>query len=153
MHYFGTFFFFDFFIYFAYSNGVLNWTIDLIEPIYFVRVSAQGDFAVEDCFKMKEDFLLQDYWKPGMNILIDYRKTVFSNINLDILRKIGGFHESKNKQIGNGRMAFLMKSPRDFGFARQYEMITEGRVLSNVRVFLDEDECLQWLTSDRMSAQ
>lgn len=130
----------------------MNWTTTLIEPAHYVRVATQGSFAVEDCFRMKEDFLSREYWKPGMNVLIDYRETSFSNITLDVLRLVGAYHESKNELIGSGRMAFLMRSPRDFGFARQYEMITEGKVSSLVCVFLDEDKALAWLTSDAMSA-
>jgi hypothetical protein len=101
---------------------------------------------------MKDDFLSREFWKPGMNVLIDYRETIFSNLTLDVLRLIGANHEAKNELIGNGRMAFVMKSPRDFGFARQYEMITEGKVLSQVCVFLDVDKAIAWLTSDAMSA-
>jgi len=131
---------------------VLNWTISLIEPAHYVRVSTQGDFAMEDCIRMKKEYLALDYWKPGMNILIDYRQATFSNLTLDILRMIGEFHESKNEEIGGGRMAFLMGTPRDFGFARQYEMITEGKVLSEVCVFLEEEKALRWLRHDAMSA-
>ena len=131
---------------------VLNWTISLIAPERYLKVTAHGDFVMEDCIRMKEDFIARDFWKPGMNVLIDYRETAFPNLNLDILREIGKFHESKNEEIGGGRMAFLMKSPRDFGFARQYEMITEDKVLSEVCVFLEEGKALRWLLRDAMSA-
>jgi hypothetical protein len=127
--------------------NILNWTIELNEPAHFVNVTAQGDFTLEDYFELKKDFISQDYWHPGMNVQIDYRQTIFTNLNLNILRKMGDFHKSKNEQIGNGRMVLLMKSPRDFGLARQYEMVTDGKVLSKVRVFLDENEALEWLTA------
>lgn len=125
--------------------NILNWTIELIEPAHFVKVTAEGNFTLEDCLGMKEDFLSRDYWEPGMNVLIDYRQTAFVNIKLDALRAAGIFHEENNEQIGNGKMAFLMKSPHDFGLARQYEMITEGEVLSHVHVFLKEENALKWL--------
>lgn len=128
------------------------WNITLIEPAHYIKVTTLGDFAIEDCIKMKEDFLSREYWEPGMNILLDYREAVFFNMSLDSIRLIGDFHESKNDQIGGGRMALLMRSPRDFGFARQYEMVTEGRVLSQIFVFLDEDKALEWITAGAMSA-
>jgi len=126
----------------------LKWSFSSIEGQNFVRVSSQGDFSIEDCVKIKEELLTKDFWKAGLNILYDYRRTTFeSSLTLDALRELGNFHESKNELIGDGRMAFLMKSPRDFGLARQYEMVTEGRVLSQIRVFLNEDKAIEWLTS------
>ncbi len=127
------------------------WTIELNETASFVKVIAQGDFTIENCFEIKQDFISRDFWYPGMNILIDYRQTTFTNLSLDHLRQIGEFHKTVNEQIGNGRMAFLMKSPRDFGFARQYEMISDGKVLSEVCVFLDENKALEWLTETSIS--
>jgi len=124
----------------------LIWTIELIKPAHFVKVTAQGDFTLADCRAMKEDILARDYWQPSMNVLIDYRGTSFTNLNLDVLREVGAFHQTVNEQLGSGRMALLMRSPHDFGLARQYEMITEGKVLSHIRVFLDENKALEWLT-------
>ena len=54
----------------------------------------------------------------------------------------------------------LAESPRPqvfflagaFGLARQYEMITEGKVLSHVHVFQDENAALEWLNSSSMNA-
>lgn len=125
----------------------MNWSFSSIEGQNHLKVSIQGDFTLEDCVKIKEDFLSKDFWKPGLNILYDYRQTNFdNNLTLDDLRDLGIFHESKNELIGSGRMAFLMKSPRDFGLARQYEMITEGKVLSEIRVFLNEEKAIEWVT-------
>lgn len=83
-----------------------------------------------------------------MNVLIDYREVIFSGLTLDDLRELGKFHESQNEEIGNGRMVLLMKSPRDFGYARQYEMLNESRVSSKMRVFLEEDKAIEWLSSE-----
>lgn len=96
---------------------------------------------------IKNDFLAQPFWVPGNHVLYDYRETDFNNINLEQLRQMAAFHEANSVGIGGGRMAFLMGSPRDFGFARQYEMITEGKVLSEVRVFQEETQALEWLAS------
>lgn len=80
-----------------------------------------------------------------MNLLYDYRETDFSTITLEAMRAIVTFHELNSEAIGDGRMAFLMGTPRDFGFARQYEMVSEGRVKSRVRVFLDEEKAKKWV--------
>ncbi|MBS1797776.1 MAG: hypothetical protein JSS81_28400 [Acidobacteria bacterium] len=125
----------------------MNWNVTYIENENYVKVTAEGAFTLEGCIGMKEDFLARDFWRPGMNILIDYRLTTFSNLKLDVLRAASAFHEKVGKQIGNGRMAFLMKSLHDFGLARQYQIITEDLVPSQLYVFLDEDKAVQWLTN------
>ena len=129
----------------------MNWTIEVNNACHFVRVTAQGDFTVIECVGIKEDVISLDCWHPEMNVLIDYREVSFNNLNINALRTIGTFHQSKNEQFGTGKMALLMKSPRDFGFARQYEMITEDKVSSQVHVFLDENRALAWLDASSVA--
>ena len=125
----------------------MDWKVEYEPSANFVRATCVGDFTVEDCIGVKKDFLSREFWRPGMNILIDYRETRFNNLGLDDLRRAGDFHIFKSEEIGPGKLAFLMNSVRDYGLARQYELITEEKVNSKMMVFSDEREALEWLQS------
>ena len=125
----------------------MNWTIKLNKTAQFINTTAQGEFTLRDCRAMRKDLLSRHYWRPGMNILIDFRRASFTNMKLDILRAAAESHKLCNPRIGNGKIALLMRSPHDFGLARQYEMVSEGKILSQIYVFLDEHRAHEWLTS------
>lgn len=123
----------------------MHWSIDYDQTSGFIRVTCEGDFTVDDCISLKKDYLARDFWRPGMDILIDYRKTKFNNVGLESIRRIGDFHISQKDLIGGGKQALLMRTARDFGLARQYELITEADVPTKIMVFQDESEALGWL--------
>lgn len=123
----------------------MDWELELNQDKTTFNIKAAGTFVTDDCIAIKLGFLAHPEWRPGINLFYDYRDTDFSTITLEALRGIVAFHESNSELIGDGRMAFLMGTPRDFGFARQYEMVSEGRVQSRVRVFLDEEKARNWI--------
>jgi hypothetical protein len=125
----------------------MNWTIDYDQEWALVTVSCEGDFTVEDCIGFKKDFMSREYWHPGINVLIDYRKTNFHNLKLPDLERAAAFHIAKNDAIGSGKMAFLMNTLTHFGLARQYELLTENAVYSEVMVFQDEAKAREWLST------
>ena len=130
----------------------MNWTVELIESLNFVKITIWGDFNVEDSLKIIKDFISRDFWEPGMKTMFDCRRIIFYNLALGVLREIGEFYALQNERIGDGKMALLMGSPRDFGIARQFEMLTEGKILSQVHVFLNETEAVSWLTAEPAAA-
>lgn len=126
----------------------MDWKIEHEPSLDFVWVVCEGDFSAEDCGEAKKDFTTRGFWRPGMNVLFDFRATKFNNLNPGELRRAADFHSCLNEEIGNGKMALLMNSVRDFGLARQYELIAEPNVFSQIKVFGDETEAVRWLKED-----
>lgn len=125
----------------------MNWTVYKIEEQPFIKVVTGGDFNLADHLKMIEDIISRDFWRPGTDVIFDNRNLEFGSTDLSVIKGLFSNHESNDERIGNGKAAMLMKSLADFGRARQLELISEGRVSAQLRVFLDEKEAVKWLTS------
>lgn len=129
----------------ASSEAVMNWTIEHIREGRFVRVNVTGTYNIEDHIRMLEDVAAREFWKPGMNLLIDDRNLDFKSTNLEEFREAGKRRAEMDTLIGGGRTAVLVSSLTDFARARQYELITSGKVSSKMDVFKDEDDAIKWL--------
>ncbi len=82
-----------------------------------------------------------------MNVLFDDRKVEFNETTVELVKKVSEDYSAREKQIGNGKAAILMKSLTDYARGRQFELLTEKRVSSELNVFTDEDKAVNWLTS------
>ena len=123
----------------------MKWKIDYDEISGLVIVTCEGPFSAEDCIAFKKDYIAGEHWHPDRNILIDYRGATFQNVKLSDLERAALFHTEKNSEIGSGRMALLMNTLTHFGLARQYELLTEHTVNSELMVFQDEEKARRWL--------
>jgi hypothetical protein len=123
----------------------MNWTVENIESLPYIKVVTGGDFTVGEQLKMIEDITSRDFWRPGMNVLFDHRKLDFGVTDINLIRKASDNHVKNNEKIGGGKAALLMKSLPDFARGRQFELLTESKVSAKLRIFKDEDEAVQWL--------
>lgn len=125
----------------------MNWTIEYIEKLNFVKIATEDDFTVSDHLAMIEDIISQKFWKPGMDTFFDNRKLEFNETTIDLMKKVSENHKTYEAQIGNGKAAILMKSLTDYARGRQFELLTSHQVSAKVNIFMDEDKALKWLTS------
>ncbi len=125
----------------------MNWTMKLIEQTNTVRITSDGVFDADDDLELVKEIISQDYWKPGMNMLLDHRQVEFNGTDIDLLRRVSNHHKKYEAQIGAGKMALLMKNLTDFARGRQFELLTEHGMEAKISVFLDEDKTLEWLSS------
>lgn len=125
----------------------MNWTIEYIEKLNFVKIATEDDFTVSDHLAMIEDIISQKFWKPGMDAFFDNRKLEFNETTIDLMKKVSENHKRYEAQIGNGKAAILMKSLTDYARGRQFELLTSHQVSAKLNIFMDEDKALKWLTS------
>jgi hypothetical protein len=125
----------------------MNWTMKLIEQINTVRITSSGIFDADDDLRLVKDIISQNYWKPGMNMLLDHRGVEFEGTDINLVRRVSEHHKRYEAEIGAGKMALLMKSLTDFARGRQFELLTEYDMEAEIDVFLDEDKALEWLRS------
>lgn len=125
----------------------MNWTLELIKQLNTVKITSDGIFDAADDLNLIENIISQKYWKPGMNMLLDHRQTEFNGTDIDLMRRVSDHHKKYKAQIGDGKMALLMKNLTDFARGRQFELLTEHDMKGEISVFMDEDKALEWLKS------
>lgn len=94
---------------------------------------------------MPEDVAARNFRTPSTNLLIDDRRLDFQATSLEELREAGKRRAEMDALIGGGKTTVLVSSTINFVQARQYELITSGKVSTKMDIFQDEDEALGWL--------
>ena len=113
----------------------MNWTIEFIEPLQIVKVITEGEFNIEDHQRMIEDIVSSEFWHPGMHTFLDYRKLNFRKTTIPFMRKVSENYKKYEVQIGCGKFAFLMKSLADFARGRQFTLLTQHEVCTEINIF------------------
>ena len=126
----------------------MKWTIERDRADDFFRVVCSRKFSDSDCRRMLDELAFAEGWQPGANILIDYRETDFTGIQVTDLQIVLNYHKELAPVLGNGKLALLMGSVRDLELARQYESLNEKVVHAKIMVFSDERTAIDWFSSD-----
>ena len=126
----------------------MKWSIEFTKDKNYITVTLTGNFNASDHRQMIEDILSQNYWKSGMNLLIDSRVVDYSKSTLDVMRQAGANMSKFESQIGSGKAAVLMGTLFEFGKGRQFEILAEDKSPANIRIFLDESQAVQWLNEN-----
>jgi hypothetical protein len=131
------------------KDGDMNWTIQYLQDQHYARVKIEGKFNVDVHLRNIEEITVQENWKPGFNLLFDCRNADFTSSRFQDVRDLADNFIKNDLLVGDGKIAFLMKSVIDFGKGRQFEMLTDEQISANVYIFLSEEQALRWLKSER----
>lgn len=126
-------------------NPAMFWTIQYVKERNFVRVMVGGIYNVDDHMRMLEDLVTRDFWKPGMNCLLNESNITYHGTTLEQLREAGERRIKLDAAIGRSKTAVVMSTLTDYARARQYELITSGKVSAKIEIFKDEAAALKWL--------
>lgn len=129
----------------AQHNSLMFWTIEYEKGSHFVRVAAAGIYNIDDHMRMLEDLVSHNFWKPGMNLLLDESNLTYHGITLEQLREAGARRIKMDALVGAGKTAVVMNTMTDFARGRQYELITSGKVSAKIEIFKDEEKAVRWL--------
>ena len=124
-----------------------EWTIEYLHSTNMVKVVAKNTFSVQGHSKMVEEVISQDFWKSGMNLLIDDRKVEFKKTDLDLIKTVSENFSDFKEELGRGKTAILMGSLGDYVRGRQFDLLTDDKVYSDIQIFMDEEKALDWLNS------
>lgn len=89
------------------------------------------------------------YWQshdydPSLNELYDLSPVTYEDVSTEGLRKIAGVNLDLNRDGPGVKVAMYAPTDVAFGLIRMYQVFVEGSS-SEMRVFRDRDEALQWL--------
>lgn len=96
--------------------------------------------------KLGEIYSLPGF-KADMHALWDLREADLSAFTTAEVHRVKDYVKKRWGKKGVSRAALVVEGDMDYGLSRMYEMLMESETSSEVRVFRDFDEALQWVTS------
>lgn len=131
----------------------MKWTIQIAEGNDFIKVNLEGDYSVSEIPQTLTELFSRPDWKPGKSVLFDDTKLVLANTNLDEIKKSSQLYSEYAANYGDSKIAVLAGSLTDFARGRQFELLTGNKVKTNIRIFLKEEEAVNWLNSQQPKGQ
>ena len=126
----------------------MKWNIDHSNLPVYVRVTVEGQPAVEDNRAMWDEILASEHWKPGTSILYDNSRldalgTTATRITEESVR----YFIEREAEIGPTCIA-VYRGTRDIPtYSRQFQYAIRLRGSSVIiRNFADEDAAVEWLS-------
>lgn len=130
----------------------MRWTLDHSRAPFFIRVIVEGTPSVEATLELWDELLGCEEWRPDTSVLIDNSGLDSGWVDPDILDALAKYLISKQRSIGNGRIAMLGSTSDVNPYGRQLEYgLKLRRVSVLVRNFGDERAAIDWLTSHAAS--
>jgi hypothetical protein len=77
--------------------------------------------------------------------LLDHRALRIDKITVSGIDEVSIFFKSIANELGNGKIALVMKRDIDFGIARAWEIVTDSDVDISINVFREIDKAIDWL--------
>lgn len=125
----------------------MSYCFDWDEIPNCVIIKASGVASIKGIIAFHYEFLADPRWKPGMNILCDFRELLADHFDKNDIHSISSLVEGSSDKIGDGRMAVAQPEITSYGLTRMFEIITEGKTSLSIMVFRSYDEALLWIQS------
>ena len=120
-------------------------TLSVNEDGSLFTIRTEGDGDVKGIIAFLKDIISHPKWKPGQFVLLDHRALKIDNISRGGIEEVFVFFKSIANELGNGKIALVMKRDIDFGIARAWEIVTESDVGISIYVFRQLDKAIDWL--------
>jgi hypothetical protein len=122
----------------------MDWKLNFRDD-EILEMKTSGIFSFVDLTKMIEQVIENPKWKPGMNIIADFREIDVKGMNVREVYEAKNLHVQYNDLAGEGKIATILSSNLAYGFSRVYQSITSEYVKSKIMTFRDYDNGLDWI--------
>jgi hypothetical protein len=123
----------------------MKYTIEFKPEYNAAVIIGTGNVTRNGISSFHNEYLNDERWEPGMNIIIDFRELYFSNFQSDDIDFIKDLVIGSREEMGDGKLAIIISSENDFGLGRMWEIKTDSFVDFGISVFREIDEALEWL--------
>ncbi len=111
----------------------------------FMEVKTQGPASIEGFLSFVSELLAPSYLDLHYNLLIEMSELDTTPLGSNDIRNIVAFLEMHMEKLHPTQHAIVAASPLAFGFARMYQILTEGSLPMSIQVFALRDKALEWL--------
>jgi len=117
-----------------------------VDPAHnLVRIKVSGQDTVFLNKKRIETIVKDPLWKPGYNVLVDFRDTAQYDLSSPDVEELAALHGSLGDRIGNGKLAVVASSDIVYGVSRMWKTVTEGHTFMTTSIFRTIKEAEEWL--------
>lgn len=110
-----------------------------------LEMKPSGVFSFADLTKMIEKVVVDPKWKPGMNVIADFRDVDVKGVNVKEIYEAKNLHVLYNDIAGEGKIATILSSNLAYGFTRVYQAISSTHVKSKIMPFMDYENGIDWI--------
>jgi hypothetical protein len=122
----------------------MDWSLNFLND-EILEIKTSGIFSIDDLTEMIEQVVVDPKWKPGMNIIADFREIDVKGVNVTEIYKVKNLHVQYNDIAGEGKIAIILNSNLAYGFSRIYQAISSTQVKSKIMTFRDYDSGVEWI--------
>jgi hypothetical protein len=123
----------------------MEYQINFDSETPYLQITLLGIFNMTDLESCYKEFLQNPNWKCGTDILWDCTKCDLEHLSSNDMKGIGLMTEKYKERRGPGKAAWVVGKEVDFGLARMFEIINEGKVIFNFRVFRTIEKGRNWV--------
>lgn len=115
----------------------------------FFEVVTHGDAEVMKFREFLDETFSRESWRPGMPVLHNHSDLNSGPLRVDDVSLIADFCADSRQEFGHSKVAVVLRRDLEFGLARMWAALVEGRWDATANVFRLRDEAVLWLTSER----
>src|SRR4029078_1179425 len=99
----------------------MRWELDRTNLPAYIRVNTSGQATLSDYVAMWDEVLASDFWRPGMNVLLDNQKLKPArDMETFTIGRVEYFI-SRDKQIGPASISAISPNDENYSYARQLQ--------------------------------
>lgn len=115
---------------------------------HFFHLKSLGEISPHGVMLIMDKLVSSPQWKPGSNLLIDYRNGIRDHFTYNDISMIAEIICSHKEKLGDGKCAFLVDNPQERWITRIYKFLCSGKVYNEINIFETFDKAVSWLREE-----
>ena len=111
----------------------------------YAKVITSGHIDVSGIAGTLDAIVSDVNWNPGMNLVVDYSDSSTIDLNSEKVSAISHLVKAQKERLGSGKMAIVMTSDLDYGYARMFQLLTEDYIDKEINVYRDSESAIKWI--------
>ena len=113
----------------------------------YAEINSSGHIDIQGIVDTLGKLFSNENWSPGMSILADYTDSSTIDLNSELVSQISHLVKGQNEIMGEGKLAIIMSSDLDYGYARMFQLLTEDYIDKEVNIYRDRETAYEWIIS------
>lgn len=123
----------------------MDFTIIIDKEKNMAIIKSTGNAVVSDIASYQKLLTEDPDWKAGMNILVDHTGLVTTHLSFQEIQSISKSITAFAKELGNGRLALVVRTMMGYGLARMWQILTSELSDLNIKIFRSLEHAEQWV--------